>query len=279
MQTPSDATPQSAPEMTPATGSGHVGATDGISRGISRRTIAKGAAWSVPTIAMGAMAPAYAASADVYGPTVCYLFYAKGESVNYQGLQVFLGVSSTTAIIPKGTDFAWTVTMQGGANNEVPTLSYSQNSRWSLSVSPVSGSPAPSFTVHLRVLASDVKRTELNCNPSLIWNNIYTITPSTTVTVEGKTTISSPGLGQGKTSALSFEVARRDASSGRKPHKYLSKSGLQTCYPEIKWVATSGSNLSVCGAGGNDTSTLYPDGSCAKVMATSPSQPVLPAKC
>lgn len=249
---------------------------------VSRRTLAKGAAWSLPTIALGVAAPAYAASTDVYGPTICSLFYPAGASTSYQGLQVYLGVYSTSTVIPKGTEFAWTVTMSGGSNNEVPTLNYSQNSRWSLGVSPVSGSLAPSFTVHLRVLQDGVTQSELNCNPALIWNDTYTIYPGSRVSIQGTTTISDPSLGQAKTSSLEFNVAKRYPTSvnttGRRPHRYLSKSGLQTCYPEIKYVMTAASNASTCGDDGNDTSTTYPDGTCAKLAGTS-GQQVLPAKC
>ena len=67
-------------------------------------------------------------------------------------------------------------------------------------------------------------------------------------------------------------------TTGRRPHRYLSKSGLQTCYPEIKYVMTTASNASTCGDDGNDTSTTYPDGTCAKLAGTS-GQQVLPAKC
>lgn len=249
---------------------------------VSRRTLAKGAAWSLPTIALGVAAPAHAASTDVYGPTICSLTYAAGASTNYQGLQMYLGVYSTSTAIPRGTEFAWTVTMSGGSNNEVPDLNYSQNSRWSLGVSPVSGSPAPSFDVHLRVLEDGVTRSELNCNPALVWNGSSTIYPGSRVSVQGRTTISSPSLGQAQSSSLDFNVAKRYPTSvntsGRRPHRYLSKSGLQTCYPEIKYVMTTASNASTCGDDGNDTSTTYPDGTCAKLSGTT-GQQVLPAKC
>ena len=270
--------PRESPHATPAP----AGAAT-----VSRRSLAKGAAWSLPTIALGVAAPAYAASTDVYGPTICSLFYPAGASASYQGLQVYLGVYSTSTVIPKGTEFAWTVTMSGGSNNEVPTLNYSQNSRWSLGVSPVSGSLAPSFTVHLRVLQDGVTQSELNCNPALIWNDTYTIYPGSRVSIQGTTTISDPSLGQAQSSSLQFNVAKRYPvnvnDTTRKAHKYQSKSGLQTCYPEIKYVMTAASKGTTCGDGANnDTSTIYPDGSCVKIAGTTAdqgTQQVIPAKC
>lgn len=270
------------PAADPAQGAHETGRSQ-----ISRRMLAKGAAWSVPTIAMGVVAPAYAASTDIYGPTICSLFYPSGAGTNYQGLQMYLGVYSTSTVIPKGTEFAWTVTMSGGSNNEVPTLNYSQNARWSLGVSPVSGSLAPSFSVHLRVLQDGVTQSELNCQPALIWNDSYTIYPGSRVSIQGTTTISDPSLGQAKTSSLEFNVAKRYPvnvnDTTRKAHKYQSKSGLQTCYPEIKYVMTAASKSTTCGDGANnDTSTTYPDGTCVKIAGTTAdqgTQQVIPAKC
>ncbi|WP_145000838.1 hypothetical protein [Kocuria rhizophila] len=251
---------------------------------ISRRTLAKGAAWSVPTIAMGVAAPAYAASTDTFAATVCYLFYPKGTNVNFQGMQMFLGVSSTTEAIPRGTEFTWTVTTSGTGGNVVPGLNYSQQNRWSLSVTPATGTGAPSFSVLLKVLVDGVTLSELNCKASLIWNDTNRITGGRTVSVVGTTRLSGSNQGREGTSALSFRVAKRYATTqpGTLPHVYLSKSDLQTCYPEIKYELTANSTLTGCGTNANDTSTTYPDGSCEKIAATTTDigkQFVLPAKC
>lgn len=66
--------------------------------GTSRRTIVKGAAWSVPIIAVAAQAPAFAASQPITcGPTAeCKL---PGEGSNSKDYVVRLNCTSTTPIV------------------------------------------------------------------------------------------------------------------------------------------------------------------------------------
>ncbi len=239
---------------------------------LSRRTLAKGAAWSVPVIAASAVAPAYAASRTIVGGTVCDLFYAAGASTNYQGHELQLGVTSNDGTVPAGTVITWTVGMSGGSAMEVPSTNYSRNDLWELSLSPAPGTQTSSFTVTLRVnqtMAVD----QLNCTPKLIWTSVYSIEGGTTVNISSTTT--GDNIAGGTPSSLSYRVAERHPTgvnqSGRTAHVYLSKSGGQTCYPAIRYVLDSASQAYTCAASGviNSTSTIYPDGSCARILATS----------
>lgn len=237
---------------------------------LSRRTLAKGAAWSVPVIAVSAPAWAAAASRTVVGASICSLFYGSTTSVNYEVHSIYLGVTATDNLIPAGTTFTWTVTMSG-SGNEVPTLNYSQNNSWTLSTSPAPGDVASSFTVTLRTNTA-VSASSINCAPALVWNDIYSIKPATTVTISTKVT--GTNLGGTTPSTLSYTVAKRTLTgineTGRRAHIYLSKSGGQTCYPTIRYTLNAASQKNSCGASGsiNSTSTIYPDGSCAQIVST-----------
>lgn len=269
-------------------GGDSAGTSDGTSARVRRRTLAKGAMWAVPAVALAVPAPAYAASTDAYAPTVCRLYYPDSSTVNHQVLHVFLGVSSTSTIVPKGTEFKWTVAMTGNANNEVPSSNYSKDGRWSLSLSPDTNTVTSMFTVSLKVLADGVTQSELNCNPSLVWTNLYTIGPGSRVNIQGQATTSGSSQGKGGSSSLVFDVAKRyptgiNDGAGRRPHRYVSKSGAQSCYPQITYKMTTVSRDSLtCGNDQNDTSTIYPDGTCVKISGGAPTSKddrTLPAKC
>lgn len=239
---------------------------------LSRRTLAKGAAWSVPVIAMSAPAWAASASRTVVSASVCSLYYGSTTSTNYEIHSIYLGVSATDNVIPARTTFRWTVTMSG-TGNEVPTLNYSQNNPWSLTTSPAPGTVASSFTVTLRT-NTEVTASAISCAPALVWNSNYSIKPETTVTIS--TSVTSAGtLGGTPPASLSYTVAKRTPTgvnnSGRRAHIYRSKSGAQTCYPEIRYTLNSAAQNDICGSSGvtNSTSTVYPDGSCAQIVARS----------
>lgn len=238
---------------------------------LSRRTLAKGAAWSVPVIVASAPAWAAAASRTVVGASVCSLYYGSTSSTSYEIHSIYLGVSATDNLIPAGTTFTWTVTMSG-TGNEVPTLNYSQNNAWTLSTSPAPGEVATSFTVTLRT-NTEVTASSINCAPALVWNSNYSIRPETTVTIS--TAATGTNLGGGTPASLTYTVAKRTPTgvnnTGRRAHIYRSKSGGQTCYPEIRYTLNGAAQNTFCGSTGvtNSTSTIYPDGSCARILATS----------
>lgn len=246
----------------------------------SRRMIVKGSAWALPVVVASANIPAYAASRSIVSGTVCSLFYGAGASVNYQVHNLSLGVTSSTGIIPAGTEITWSFTMSGTNVMEVPTTNYSPNSRWTLTLTPSSGTGTSQFTVTLRANV-ELTTQEINCTPRLIWNDTYSIKGGTTISMTSRVSgaISSP-------SSLSYTVANRYPTSvnrpGRTPHIYLSKSGDQTCYPDIQYVITAASKLTSCGTNGNDTSTTYPDGVCQKISATTSdigTQMILKGRC
>lgn len=245
---------------------------------ISRRSVAKGAAWAAPVVLASSAIPAYAASRTQISGTVCGLFYGAGASVNYQVHNISLGITSSTGLIPAGTTITWNFTMSGTGAMESPTTNYSQNNNWSLAVSPAPGTQTSSFTVTFTANAN-MTAAEINCGPRLIWNDTFSIKGGNTISMTSSVTgaLSTP-------SSLSYVVANRFPSSvntsGRTPHRYLSKTGGQACYPDIQYVLTGASRHSVCGVNGSDTSTVYPDGSCDRIVTTSTSgQMVLAGRC
>lgn len=232
----------------------------------SRRTVVKGAAWAAPAVVATSMVPSYAASQNpTVSGTACSLFYGTGSSVNYQTHNLYLGVKSSTGILPAGSTVSWTFTMTSGS--EVPSTNYSQNGRWSLELSPAPGTAATSFTVTLRA-NTDITDSEVNCSAGLIWTSNYSVRPGTTITMSSQASgdvISAPA-------GLSYTVAKRYPASvndrTRTAHIYLSKSGEQTCYPDIRYTLTGASQGSTCAArGGNDTATVFPGGSCDMYVA------------
>lgn len=106
---------------------------------------------------------------------------------------------------------------------------------------------------------------EINCAPALIWTDLYPISPETTVTVTSTATGSN--IAGDTPSSLSYKVAKRYPTSvntaGRRPHTYLSKSGGQICYPPVDYRLNAASESTRCGPDRNDTSTVYPDGTCS----------------
>ena len=106
--------------------------------GLPPRSIAKGDAWATPAIAIGATAPAFAASAHkpTISGSICQLFYGSG-TINQQTHSMYLGITTTTGTIPAGTTISWTICVSGGGGtSEVPTTNYSANGIWTLTLSP-----------------------------------------------------------------------------------------------------------------------------------------------
>lgn len=236
--------------------------TESTSRtNVSRRTIAKGAAWAVPAIAVASAAPAYAASRPAVATSVCNLFYG-GGTINNQTHSIYLGVTSSTGVIPAGTRLTWTVSMSG-SGNQVPTTNYSQNNIWTLSLSPASGTVATSFTATLTFNQDLTIGTGQWCAPALVWNDTFLIRPATTITVNtGGTVADSGSLATG---GLTYTVAKRHPTSinqtGRAPHIYTTRTGAQTCWPSIQWSRLLSNN-------GYDNVTTYPSGTSVTAPCT-----------
>lgn len=258
---------------------------------VSRRSVAKGAAWAVPALTVGAPA-AYAAvsgSTTVTG-SVCGITYDDGTE-SQQNMRVYLGVDTSTGIIPAGTTLTWTVNTSGGtaANNEVPTTNWSAGSTWTLTTSPAAGTVASSYTVTM-TFASDLKVADSGpaswCAAELLYTDVYSISPRTQIAVTSNAATGS-GVGSSTSSSLTWVVPKRNSTSNPSTGapvatRYVSKT--QGCYPSTTYiyksgnVAARGTNGSTCGDGGNNSSTIYPDGTCRKVNITG-GQATIPAVC
>ena len=71
---------------------------------ISRRTLAKGAAWSIPAVAVASAAPAFAASGPGYRGGVCQIIRLSGDTANQLNMYVvggFFGAPGT--VLPAGS--------------------------------------------------------------------------------------------------------------------------------------------------------------------------------
>lgn len=256
-----------------------------MSTNLTRRSVAKGAAWSIPAVAVAGAAPAMAGSGTVVSGTICHMFYGGGD-VNHQTMDVTLGIPSSTATIPQGTVVTWTFAMNGStawktvesgttpAYTQVPTTNYSENGRWSLATTPGTGAQASSFTVTWTAL-TNVAASEVACAAKLIWNDTYLIDSGVTVTMTSM--VSGTGA-SGADAGLSWRVPRRGSTSTRasKAMKFISKAGADQKFPAVQYsfiagnVAAMGTNGTTCAeSGGNNSSTIYPDNSCAMVRITS----------
>lgn len=231
----------------------------------SRRQVATGALWAVPTVVMSTAAPSLAASSAVITGKVCKLFYGSG-TVNYQTHSIYWGVTSDTGTIPAGTVVKFTVIVDPSTNPDgltgwdVPTNEYpagysvtSTAGPWYISYSPARGTAltgSQSFTV---VITFNEAYVGSFCAAS-IWNDTFTLRPASTISISGATVTGAASAG---TSGLSYQAARRYPNSinstGRLPHVFISKSGLQSCYPPVQWSIV----LSKTGA---DNVTTYPSG-------------------
>ena len=237
------------------------------SENISRRTLAKGAAWSVPVIAASAAAPAFAASRTIVGGTVCRLYYGATSSTNFEVHTINLGVTSNDGTIPAGTEFTWTVSFDN-STTQAPTLSYSPSNLWTLTTSQPGGQvvASGSFTVTLTV-NRDATPSDIGCGPGLVWNETFRIRSGTTVTVT--TAATGDDILRGNPATLRYTLGKQFgtvSSLSRRPHRYLDKSGGQVCFPEVHYKIIAATTWSNCGDitdAMNNTSTIYPDGSCA----------------
>ncbi len=231
----------------------------------SRRTLAKGAAWAAPVVAVAATAPAFAASQPpVVSGSICQLFYG-GGTINYQTHSMYLGVKSSTGIIPAGTVLSWNICVSGGGSgtggtNEVPTTNYSATAAWTLSLSQTSGNAITGGCFTATITFNQNYTTGAGpggtwCAAALLWTDIYSIRPGASVSATSNAPtgpVTSGGSG-----TLTYTAARRHPtsinSSGRTPHYYLTRSGTQNCYPAVQYSVLLSNT-------GYDNVTCYPSG-------------------
>lgn len=238
----------------------------------TRRTLAKGAAWSLPAVMVAVAAPAFAASQypTVTG-RVCQLFYGSGTT-NVQTHSIFWGITSSSGVIPAGTIVSYKVCVTPPSTSDtwtIPTNEYpsgysptATNGPWYISYRNATDTGAISsgtmqtgpqcFTVRVTF---NQAYTGSFCAAS-IWNDTFTLRPASAIDITENGVIAGPAI-TGGPGTLKYTAARRYPksinSSGRTPHYYTSKSGVQSCYPAVQYAV----ELSNTGA---DNVTCYPSG-------------------
>lgn len=246
-------------------------------RQISRRSIAKGVAWAAPTAVIATAIPAYAVSPKVTG-NVCEIFYGGGNN-SVQTTNVYFSIDAPNGI-PAGTVLTWTVTTDRPVS--VPSLSYSQNNGWTLSTSPSTGTAVSSFTVTFR---ANRDLSAIGCGPYMFWDGsgsggTASISTGTRISVASTTS----GTATGDNSSLTWTIPKRNSTSMSLPTAMRYISSSTGCYPPVQYAfksgntAAYGTNGAFCGDGGNNSSTLYPNGACASVRITS-GQATIPSRC
>lgn len=241
-------------------------------KGVSRRSLALGAVWAAPAIALAPAAPAFAASKPVgsWG-TICRIFYGDG-TVNAQRMEVRLGFQHDGS----GYKLNQPYTFVFNFDKAVGTPTISASSFFSSTVTPSNGGR----TITVKITFTTAPTTNPYCGSIAInWDpGTQVLPPETTVTASATGPNSTATASQ-----LSWKVPQRydGTTSNNKPHYYISRWGAQTCYPETRYsyFSKSSSSWTACGVDGNDTSTVYPGGSCQRLSLTTGSQNSLPAVC
>lgn len=193
-----------------------------MSQQISRRNIAKGAAWATPAVLATSAIPAYAASTTPYG-SICRLYFA-GGSVNAQRTDIYLSVVSPTGVIPKGQTVTWAV--NAPAASGPPVGNYAQDGGWAISSTGSNGS----FTVTLTT-TRDVPVSEVNCQAKIVWDSSSSAS-STNIRPKSQVTVSSSS--PDGSSSLSMTIPQRfgtKVNDTRRSPLVINGS----CYPTIQW--------------------------------------------
>lgn len=243
---------------------------------ISRRNVAKGAAWGVPALTIAAAAPSMAASgaaAVTVSSKVCNLFYGSG-TINDQAHNIYFDFTSSTGTIPAGTVITHQVCVDpstdpaGGTTWNIPTNNYpvGNGQTWNITYTDTAGNPLPSGTAMsgkqcfnvLYTFTGDTLTSNLGCVTGIIWSGSGTFRPASTVTVSTDTAVSGPtGVSSGGAGSLSYKASKRYPANvnnqTRLPHYFNAKSGVQTCYPSV-------SSSQALTSDGFDDVVCYPSG-------------------
>lgn len=201
-----------------------------MSQQISRRNIAKGAAWATPAVLATSAIPAYAASMDrsanaPYG-SICSLFFG-GGNVNSQTTSVYLKANSLDGMLYAGQTVNWVVNMSSGT---VPGVNYPADGSWALTTSPPQRTAATQFTVTLTV-KRDIPVSTVNCDARLIWDGSGSAGSSN---ITPKSTLSVSSSGKSGSYSSTITIPKRYGTSvndsSRTPLRIDGK-----CYPTIQW--------------------------------------------
>ncbi|MFW0121690.1 hypothetical protein [Rothia sp. CCM 9419] len=197
---------------------------------ISRRTLAKGAAWAAPVVAASAVVPAYASSTDKPYGAICDLFFGTGN-VNAQRTTIGLSVITPNGMMKKGDTVSWVF---DATSARVPGLNYSQNGRWSLSVTPPERSRTTDgkFTVTLTA-NTDISTSEVNCVAKLLWDNGSSSNSSNIDPGSHISVVSSNGT---ETYNVGVTIPLRDGKVNNSKYKPVIIDG--PCYPTVKFSYT-----------------------------------------
>lgn len=253
-----------------------------LNKQVSRRTIAKGAAWSVPAVMIASAAPAAAASERTphIAGFACMLYFGTG-GVNGQRTQIFPGFISDDGVIKAGDTAVYNFEFSNSV--KVPTIP--QSPEFDTKIDPPTGTDTTKFT--LTVTAKQDNPPSLTtCNgasPSLNWSDSASSNDSV-MPPKTRIKMTSQGYRNGEptegSAGLTFEVPQRFPTSinkaGRTPLKFIEKSGLQTKFPAVKFTirgnVDNGRNR-VCTNSG--TAIIYPDGGCQSYTGTASGGEVL----
>lgn len=172
--------------------------TDSIARGVTRRTLAKGAAWTVPAVATVAAAPAMAASVGplTFTGNACKL--PGNSSSTFKGYVFELVANNVLGPNPLDTVTVITAVSVDGVNE--PTYAVKVAPSYTCSCTNCGGGDpqfcTPDGVLNQQVLvytADDLLGTSQNASMSLTYQQ-YECSGTTCVAFGGPVTISTPSL-------------------------------------------------------------------------------------
>lgn len=208
---------------------------------LSRRTLAKGAAWSVPAVAVAGAAPAYAASRTLSGG-LCYT----NESTASGGL------------VPRRWYF-WVGTSDGSVIKQGDTWTFVVTFKWT-NLSDYNANPNP-------LNANSYGSFSVTSSPSC--QNPATFTRSFTVTVRANDSVYATGASctpyAGTTTIKAdTQVTIQSTDGGSKTYQtvYSNGAGTYGCYATGSGVPSTPPNSTCCNYGSRFSNPALP---CANV--------------
>lgn len=167
----------------------------------TRRTIVRGAVWSVPVVAIAATAPAFAASANATGASASTALKWSGQTDTLKHVSWDLSISTgTRALSSVSVAFTYTPNGGGGAGTftvlEMWTFSPTLGRQWTVTGIPAGGSNSATATSPAGTFAANTTHS-IHTDFGGTDNSTGTLTASITVTYVGGGTSTLPLLTQG----------------------------------------------------------------------------------